>query len=90
MNKYGLIGKKLEYSFSKIIHEYLIEEFNIDASYNLIETDNLDLSLINSYKGLNITTPYKQDIVKYINDNSGIGVCNVVYKSQGYNVDIDG
>lgn len=90
MNKYGLIGKKLEYSFSKIIHEYLIEEFNIDASYNLIETDNLDLSLINSYKGLNITTPYKQDIVKYINDNSGIGVCNVVYKNQGYNVDIDG
>lgn len=90
MNKYGLVGKSLSYSFSKIIHEFLIEEFKVSATYDLIEVDNLTKELIDSYDGLNVTIPYKQEITKFINDNSKIGVCNVVYDGNGYNVDIDG
>lgn len=90
MNKYGLVGKSLTYSFSKIIHEYLIKEFSLDASYELIEVDSLSKELIDSYDGLNVTIPYKQEITKYVNDNSGINVCNVVCNGNGYNVDIDG
>ncbi len=90
MNKYGLVGKSLTYSFSKIIHEYLIKEFSLDASYELIEVDSLSKELIDSYDGLNVTIPYKQEITNYVIDNSGINVCNVVYNGNGYNVDIDG
>lgn len=90
MNKYGLVGKSLSYSFSKIIHEFLIQEFNVDATYELIETDSLSKELIDSYDGLNITIPYKQEVTKFVSDNSGIGVCNVVHNGNGYNVDIDG
>ncbi len=90
MTKYGLVGKTLNYSFSKIIHEYLIEEFNIDATYDLIETDSLTKELIASYDGLNITIPYKKLVTKLTTDNSKIGVCNVVKANNCYNVDIDG
>lgn len=90
MKKFALIGKKLDYSFSKIIHDYLIKEFNVNATYELIETDFFSKELVQQFDGVNVTNPYKQEVVKYYNDNSDIGVCNVVYNNNGYNVDIDG
>ena len=39
MNRYGLLGRKLGHSLSKIIHEYIFEKSNIDATYDLIELE---------------------------------------------------
>ncbi len=101
MNKYALIGKKLSHSYSAIIHNYIFKKLGIDASYNLIETDNLD-EFIKYAKanlsGFNITIPYKEEILKYVdilddkakilkNVNTIKIVDNKLY---GYNTDYDG
>ncbi|WP_423364280.1 shikimate kinase [Mycoplasma sp. P36-A1] len=79
MNKYGLIGKKLDYSYSKLIHEYLIKKYEIEATYELIETNNLSQELLEQYNGLNITMPYKEEILKYLDINSQpLKSCNTI------------
>ena len=91
---YGLIGKKLAHSYSKEIHEQLHNE-----EYNLIELDKLDsFFLEKNFKGLNITIPYKTDVIKYCDElselarrtqsvNSIVNNDGVLY---GYNTDYDG
>ena len=104
MKKYGLLGEKLSHSYSPIIHNYVFEKLNIDASYELIECSVDDLSkyidLIKSgvYSGYNVTIPYKKSIMKYldvIDDKAlSIGSVNTVYvkdgKVVGTNTDYDG
>ncbi|MFV0499659.1 MAG: shikimate kinase [Bacilli bacterium] len=90
MKKYGLIGKNISYSFSKIIHEYLIKEFNVRATYDIIDTDFISQKLISEYDGLNVTIPYKQEVIKYCNAITKIGVSNLIFNNQCYNVDHDG
>lgn len=71
MDKYGLIGKTLSHSYSKIIHEKFYLKCNIDAQYDLINTsfenlENMVDKLRNKeYNGFNITIPYKTEILKY-------------------------
>ncbi|MCK5388800.1 MAG: shikimate dehydrogenase, partial [Candidatus Izimaplasma sp.] len=63
---YGLIGKKLKHSYSKEIHEKLHEE-----KYNLIELNELDSFFQEKkFKGINITIPYKNDVIKYCDNLS--------------------
>jgi Shikimate 5-dehydrogenase len=95
MKKYGLLGKTLTYSYSKIIHEYLFQEYNIAATYDLIETNEITAEMIKQYDGMNVTIPYKETITKFlVENNSPIHVCNTIIKNEndfiGYNTDIDG
>lgn len=94
MKKYGLIGKNLSYSYSKIIHEYLYSKFNIDATYELISVAELNYVDIDTYDGINITTPYKQEIIRHYLDRSDsvniINAANVIHNNKAYNTDIDG
>ena len=70
--KYGIIGNPIKHSLSPILHNYWFEKYEIDASYSIIEIENSELPiLINKIKnkdiiGINITLPYKQKIVPYI------------------------
>ena len=87
--KYGLIGKNISYSFSK---NYFLKKFEIlkleNFSYENFDIPTIDrLPLIldenrNSLKGLNITIPYKEEIIKYLdevdNDAEAIGAVNTV------------
>lgn len=91
---FGLIGKKLSHSFSKEIHEILHSE-----SYNLIELPQLD-SFFQSkqFKGVNVTIPYKEDVIKYIDvisdtvkkTNSVNTIINKGGFLYGYNTDYEG
>lgn len=91
---FGLIGKRLSHSFSKEIHEILHSE-----EYNLIELSQLD-SFFQSkrFKGLNVTIPYKQDVIKYLDILSETvketnSVNTIVNKNgflYGYNTDYEG
>lgn len=90
MKKFCLIGKKLDYSYSKIIHEYLAQLLNIELVYDLVEIDNINEFDFNKYDGFNVTIPYKDQIKPYLDSiNTNIGV-NTVYKNIGYNTDILG
>lgn len=94
--QYGLIGKKLGHSFSKEIHH------QIDAyDYILKEIPEEELdSFMKSkdFKGINVTIPYKQDVIPYldfIDENAEkIGAVNTIVNKDGklfgYNTDFIG
>ena len=104
MKLYGLIGYPLGHSFSK---KYFTEKFRkegiTDCRYELFAIPSIkDLPLvINSnpdLKGLNITIPYKQKVLEYVNETTdavkNIGAANTV-KFDGnriiaYNTDVIG
>ncbi len=91
---YGLLGKKLEHSFSKTIHETFTKK-----EYQLIETSNLNHFFKNTtFSGLNVTIPYKTEVISYIDNLSpeakAIGAVNTVIQKDnvlfGYNTDYYG
>ncbi|MFI3251566.1 MAG: shikimate dehydrogenase [bacterium] len=93
MNKYGLIGSNVKYSYSKIIHEKLYKEFNINAKYDLISLNESELESYvnklrdNEYSGFNITVPFKTEILKYVDEKSDsvkkLGACNTLLLKNG-------
>lgn len=96
MIQYGLCGKTLRHSYSKIIHEYL---GNSDYKLLSLERDELyELFESRNFKALNVTIPYKQDALKlcdFVSDEAkAIGSANTVVnkngKLYGYNTDYFG
>lgn len=101
---YGLIGEKLGHSFSPIIHSIIFKELSINAYYNLFEVNNEHLKdavyglKALKAKGVNVTIPYKVDIMKYLNyvsiESNKIGAVNTICfkdnKTIGYNTDYYG
>lgn len=103
MKLYGLLGKSLIHSFSKnYFTEKFVTESITDCVYELFEIEGLnDLNTILSQpnlKGLNVTIPYKEDIIKYLDDidsiAKGIGAVNTIKVNNGqligYNTDYYG
>ena len=91
---YGLVGKKLKHSYSKEIHEKLHYE-----KYNLIELNELDSFFQEKkFKGINITIPYKSDVIPYcdklsetaIKTHSVNSIVNINGILHGYNTDYEG
>jgi shikimate dehydrogenase len=91
---FGLLGKKLNHSFSKDIHETMVEH-----EYKLFETDDLKQFFTTTrFSGLNVTIPYKKDVIPYLDELSTeaqeIGVVNTIVnhsgKLIGYNTDYYG
>lgn len=93
MLKLGLIGKNVKYSYSKDIFEYLFAYAGIDATYDLISTDTIDIELLKSYDGLNVTIPYKQEVLKMMNRMDKVTI-NTIKKQADtlelFNTDLDG
>lgn len=102
-NKYGLVGKNISYSFSQ---GYFTEKFKTlgltDHSY-----ENFDIQEITEFKtiisqphvkGLNVTIPYKQQVIPYLDAldpiAQKIGAVNTIKFTQnglkGYNTDAYG
>lgn len=102
MDKYGLIGKQIEYSFSRGYFKQKFEDEGIDASY--VNFDLAELSEFESVKkeehlkGLNVTIPYKTAIMSHLDDidpeAKAIGAVNTIKfqngKLTGYNTDVYG
>lgn len=93
MKKFGLLGEKLGHSYSKEIHELFFKRENIEAKYELIEKniENLPEVLENiregKYNGINVTIPYKVEIMQYLDRISDIakkiGAVNTVTCKNG-------
>ena len=108
MKKYGLLGYPLGHSFSKNYFNQKFEAEKIDAEYLNFEIP--DIKEIKSVikenpelNGLNVTIPYKQQVIPYLDDLDDdarqIGAVNVIkfskglfgkVKLKGYNSDIIG
>lgn len=102
--KLGVIGNPVAHSLSPVLHGVFYKKLNINARYKKYcpTLDNLG-EYINYFKennflGFNITVPYKQEIMKYLDyidpDAQKIGAVNTVKivngKLYGYNTDGDG
>lgn len=107
MDKYGLIGYPLGHSFSIGYFNEKFENEGIDAQYINFEIpsiENLPEILASSpeLKGLNVTIPYKEKVISYLDDMSeearAIGAVNVVRVThkgnktilKGFNSDVIG
>ena len=99
MRHFGIIGFPLLHSFSaKYFNERFATE-KIEAEYSLypVEIENLKLkieSLLDTLDGMNVTMPYKQAIIPYLEQldetAEAVGAVNVVHKRVGYNTDCIG
>lgn len=87
MDKYGLIGYPLGHSFSKSYFNEKFENEKIDAEYINFEIPTLDslpeiLASNPELKGLNVTIPYKEKVISYLDSISpearAIGAVNVI------------
>lgn len=101
---YGLIGEKLGHSFSPFIHSLIFKQMKIEGHYDLFEVNENDLekAIIGlkalGAKGVNVTIPYKVNVMKYLDDISKeakkIGAINTICfkdgKCIGYNTDYYG
>ncbi len=88
MKRYGLIGYPLEHSFSKAyFEEKFLKENRNDVSYEnypipgIEEFHNLCQSVKNLH-GLNVTIPYKEQVIKYLDalsdDARAVGAVNTI------------
>ena len=74
MRFYGLIGKSLEHSFSPVFFKEKFEKEGIkDAYYQLYPLQNIDefnqlISDFTELSGLNVTIPYKQEIIHFLDE----------------------
>lgn len=104
MKVFGLIGESLSHSLSPIIHKFVYEMLNLEATYslyqvqpNMLETAvqgirSLDL------RGVNVTIPYKIKIMELLDSISveadKIGAVNTILNDghtlTGYNTDYFG
>ena len=72
MKKYLVIGNPIEHSLSPKLHNYWIKLNNINAVYEKEKLNNNDLETLilrirkKEISGVNITVPFKKDIIKYI------------------------
>ena len=92
--KFGLIGKNIDYSFSK---KYFSEKFkkeNLDCTYSNFDIENISLieSILqkNGISGYNVTIPYKQEIIKFLDEidevAKAIGAVNTIKKIDNKNI----
>jgi len=104
--KFGIIGKNISYSFSR---KYFLEKFKkmgLDNyqyyNFDIPEIEEFPFLLYHredEFKGLNVTIPYKEAIIKYLDEVDDeaqkIGAVNTVKitnenKLVGYNTDVFG
>ena len=102
--QFGLIGKNIEYSFSR---KFFSEKFSSDNKYSNYDYTNYDIESIHDLNnvfnsknlcGLNVTIPYKEKIISFLDKISDeaeqIGAVNTICfengSKVGYNTDIFG
>ena len=104
MEFYGLLGERLSHSLSPKINKLILEKNNDEGAYKLFEIPKdklgnfVDAIKILKIKGFNVTIPYKESVMKYLDyisdEASRIGAVNTVMlkdnKLYGYNTDYFG
>ncbi len=99
---FGLIGRSLSHSFSKTYFEQKFKTLELkDCSYQNFDLNDLsEFTSLSKYnlKGLNVTAPYKEYIIPYLDTISeeakSIGAVNCIKFmngiTEGYNTDVYG
>lgn len=104
--KFGLIGKNISYSFSKKYFTNKFEQLKLSNlkyyNFDIPEIEEFPFILYqkkDEFRGLNVTIPYKEAVVKYLDDLKGaakeIGAVNTIKVTDdnlliGFNTDVYG
>ena len=100
----GIIGNPLQHTFSPFIHNYFLYESKMCGGYTCYETsleqldDLIDMFVKYNFTGINVTVPYKQEVIKYCTELDitvkEIGAVNTLHFTKngiiGHNTDIFG
>lgn len=100
----GLIGWPLGHSLSPLIHGEFFRYFNLSGTYNLYPTtsetllDRITDSINMGHNGLNVTFPYKKDVIQFCTKLDSIasdtGAVNTLVirgdSVEGFNTDVFG
>ena len=104
MSKFGLIGKNIDYSFSKSYFTKKFENEDLPHTYQNFDIESIHniLNIIKTtkdLKGLNVTIPYKKTVIPFLDkldeEAEEIGAVNTIKFSKeskliGYNTDYYG
>lgn len=104
--KAGVIGYPIKHSLSPIIHNFWLNQYGIDGSYERIEVKPEDLddfleNGIKEYAGVNVTIPHKVEVFKKVKVGEKfqritniIGAANTIVNNNGiiecFNTDSSG
>ena len=93
---FASIGKPIAHSLSPILHNYWYEKYGINAKYSLLDVKESNLEeIIKKIKnkeldGINVTLPYKQKIIKFIdrlvNDGEHTNSVNTIFLDDTNNI----
>ena len=89
MDKYGLFGRNIEYSFSRSYFKKKFEQEQLQASYVNFDCKDLDEVKTNLYNpeinGYNVTIPYKTSIMSLLDEVEAhakvIGAVNTIKRT---------
>ena len=99
MKNFGLLGKNIDYSFSRGYFKNKFETNKLECSYNNFDLETIEdfeeLKNTTQLSGLNVTIPYKQEVIPYLDaidsEAQEIGAVNTIKikngKLTGYNTD---
>lgn len=101
---YMLFGNPVAHSFSPLMHNTALDYYDMEGTYYAVGLENRELTELSvhlnedSFLGANITIPYKQVLMDYVDvlDTSAneIGAVNTLvskdYRLKGYNTDLHG
>jgi len=98
---FGIIGYPIKHSLSPAMHNSAFRELSYPGIYLPFEVEKRDLKdaimgvKALGIKGINVTIPYKEEVVKYFKCDKAveeIGACNTVdvLKEKCYNTDVYG
>lgn len=107
MEIYGIIGNKLDHSFSPNYFWNKFRKLGIEADYLKFELNEIAelpllISDVKNLSGLNVTVPFKEKVIPFIDDLSddaqSVGAVNTLkilrltdgVKIKGYNTDVIG
>ena len=104
--KFGLVGKNISYSFSQKYFTEKFKQLGLNSykfrNYDIPEIEEFPFILYHreeDFKGLNVTIPYKQSVIRYLDEIKGdalkIGAVNTIKITDdnlliGYNTDVYG
>jgi len=104
MSEFGLIGKNIDYSFSKSYFTAKFKQEELAHTYENFDIDSIDkfpdvIKSTQNLRGLNVTIPYKEAVIPFLDKldkkASTIGAVNTIKISKngiltGYNTDCYG
>ena len=92
MKIYGLVGKNIDYSFSRNYFNDKFKKSDINCVYQNFDLNSIDefdmlFQTSNEISGLNVTIPYKETVLPYLDgldsDAKRIGAVNTIKIQNG-------